>query len=75
MDFIQIQVKKNETTFLFTRRQRAVYGYLHTHTATVREHGKLAKRVSHRFFSFHEGVDLLQNSKIICVISKIRTGF
>ncbi len=38
--------------FLFTRRQRAVYGCLYTHTATVREREKLAKRVSHRYINY-----------------------
>ena len=38
-----------QIVFLFTRRQRAVCRCLYTHTATVREREKLAKRLSHRF--------------------------
>ena len=42
------------TSFLFTRRQRAVCGCLHTHMATVREREKLVKSVSHRLRADNE---------------------
>ena len=58
---------KVHSLLLFTRRQRAMCGYLYTHTATVREREKLAKRTSHCLYlivSVEKGIFFYMNDKL-----------